>query len=239
MKLLALFGLDARIRRVRAAVGEGALAAEDRVQLVRMAWEDEKQRLKRVAALSIVAVGLTTVTVALLSVAIVVHFWDTPQRITAAWSVAAGWGVLWVVAVAMLASNLRHASNAFVPTLREFERDWDWLQDRFGNDDKDEAPRAPRPATRDELLARIADQRARIARLEAGVEIRHEEEAMAATAADAPPPRDESAPAAVLRLARQHPVAVGVAAAAAVVVLKPRRLLRWAAFIAPVLWRMR
>jgi hypothetical protein len=34
-------------------------------------------------------------------------------------------------------------------------------------------------------------------------------------------------------------VAAGVAAAAAVVVIRPKRLLRWAAFIAPVLWRMR
>ncbi|RYF30300.1 MAG: phage holin family protein, partial [Comamonadaceae bacterium] len=51
MRLLALFGLDARIRRVRVALGEGAQAAEDRVQLVRMAWDDEKQRLKRIAAL--------------------------------------------------------------------------------------------------------------------------------------------------------------------------------------------
>jgi hypothetical protein len=30
-----------------------------------------------------------------------------------------------------------------------------------------------------------------------------------------------------------------VAAAAVVAVVKPRRLLRWAAFVAPVLWRMR
>jgi hypothetical protein len=34
-------------------------------------------------------------------------------------------------------------------------------------------------------------------------------------------------------------VATGVVAAAAVVVIKPKRLLRWAAFIAPILWRMR
>jgi uncharacterized membrane protein YqjE len=235
MRFLALFGLDARVRRVRAAVGEGALAAEDRVQLVRMAWEDEKQRLKRMAALGIAVVGLTTVAVALLSVAVVVHFWDTPQRITAAWSVAAVWIVLWLAAVVMLVSTLGDSKSAFVPTRREFERDWEWLQDRFGGSEQ-EAPREPRPATRDELLARIANQRARIARLEAGAEMRSEAEA---AAEEAPPPPDESAPAAMLRIARKHPVAAGVAAAAAVVVLKPRRLLRWSAFIAPILWRMR
>lgn len=235
MRLLALFGLDARVRRVRAAVGEGALAAEDRVQLVRMAWDDEKQRLKRMAALGIAIVGLTTVAVALLSVAVVVHFWETPQRITAAWSVAALWIVLWLAAVAMLVSTLRDPQSAFGPARREFERDWEWLQDRFGGDAED-TPREPRPATRDELLARIAEQRARIARLEEGAKARN---AADAAADDAPPPLDESAPAAMLRIARKHPVASGVAAAVAVVVLKPRRLLRWSALLAPILWRMR
>ncbi|RYF31612.1 MAG: phage holin family protein, partial [Comamonadaceae bacterium] len=224
-----------RIRRVRVALGEGAQAAEDRVQLVRMAWDDEKQRLKRIAALGIAVMGLTTVTVALVSVAVVVHFWDTPQRITAAWSVAAVWVVLWLAAVALLLSTLRNAHHGFVPAQREFGRDWDWLQDRFAGDENP-APREPRPATRDELLARIADQRARIARLEAGAQMRSDADA---AVDEAPPPPDESAPDAMLRIARKHPVAAGVAAAVAVVVLKPRRVLRWSAFLAPILWRMR
>ena len=46
MKLMSLFGLDARLRRLRIAAGESAIAAEDRAQLVRMAWEAEKQRFK-------------------------------------------------------------------------------------------------------------------------------------------------------------------------------------------------
>jgi hypothetical protein len=64
MRLLSLFGLDARIRRLRIAAAEGALAAEDRVQLLRMAWEDEKQRLKLMLVLVVAVLGLTTVTVA-------------------------------------------------------------------------------------------------------------------------------------------------------------------------------
>ena len=73
MKLLSLFGLDRRIRRLKIAAGEGALAAEDRAQLVRMAWADEKLRLRRMLALALVVVGLTTVVVALLSVAVVTY----------------------------------------------------------------------------------------------------------------------------------------------------------------------
>ncbi|WP_418120134.1 phage holin family protein [Variovorax sp. 350MFTsu5.1] len=237
MRLLSLFGLNARIRRLRIAAAEGALAAEDRVQLLRMAWEDEKQRLKLMLVLGLAVLGLTTVTVALLSVAVVVNFWDTPHRVTAAWSVAGVWIALWLAAVIGLLLTLRNASNSFVPARREFERDWAWAQERFGlgkdpGEDKEAPRRVRRPATREELLARMEIQRQRIATMQGG------RETQPAPEADAPPP-NESAAAAALRIARAHPVATGVVAAAAVVVIRPKRLLRWAAVIAPVLWRMR
>ncbi|WP_440534161.1 phage holin family protein [Variovorax sp. YR566] len=239
MRLLSLFGLNARIRRLRIAAAEGALAAEDRVQLLRMAWEDEKQRLKLMLVFSLAVLGLTTVTVALLSVAVVVHFWETPYRITAAWSVAGVWIVLWLAAAVGLLLTLRNASNSFVPARQEFERDWAWVQDSFGlgkdPEQDEEAPRPPRPATREELLARMERQRERIATLQGG---REAQPAGGSGEGEAPPP-NESAAAAALRIARAHPVATGVVAAAAVAVIKPRRLLRWAAVIAPVLWRMR
>ncbi|WP_198084062.1 phage holin family protein [Variovorax sp. E3] len=241
MRLLSLFGLDARVRRLRIAAAEGALAAEDRVQLLRMAWEDEKQRLKLMLVFGLAVLGLTTVTVALVSVAVVVHFWDTPYRITAAWSVAGVWIVLWVVAAIGLLQNLRNASNSFVPTRHEFERDWAWVQDRFGlgkdPDQHEDEPRPPRPATREELLARMERQRQRIATLQGGGEPQFAHDAQ--EGGEQAPPPNESAAAAALRIARAHPVATGVVAAAAVVVIRPKRLLRWAAFIAPILWRMR
>ena len=237
MRLLSLFGLGGRIRQLRIAAAEGALAAEDRVQLLRMAWEDEKQRLKLMLILVVAVLGLTTVTVALLSMAVVVHFWETPYRITAAWSVAGVWIVLWVGAASGLLLTLRNASNSFIPARQELGRDWAWVQDSFGlgkdPEQDEEAPRPPRPATREELLARMARQRERIATLQGGRETQ-----LAGSSAEAPPP-NESASAAALRIARAHPVAAGVVAAAAVVVIRPKRLLRWAAVIAPILWRMR
>ncbi|CAN7357761.1 phage holin family protein [Variovorax paradoxus] len=240
MRLLSLFGLDARLRRLRIAAAEGALAAEDRVQLLRMAWEDEKQRLKLMLVLVVAVLGLTTVAVALLSMAVVVHFWETPHRIAAAWSVAGVWVLLWLGAALGLFLTLRNASNSFMPARREFERDWAWVQDSFGlgkdPDQDEEAPRPRRPATREELLARMDRQRERIATMQGAGPVRP---AGATAASSEAPPADESAAAAALRIAREHPVATGVAAAVAVVVIRPKRLLRWAAFIAPVLWRMR
>ncbi|TWD86273.1 putative superfamily III holin-X [Variovorax beijingensis] len=240
MRLLSLFGLDARLRRLRIAAAEGALAAEDRVQLLRMAWEDEKQRLKLMLVLVVAVLGLTTVAVALLSMAVVVHFWETPHRIAAAWSVAGVWVLLWLGAALGLFLTLRNASNSFIPARREFERDWAWVQDSFGlgkdPDQDEEAPRPRRPATREELLARMERQRERIATMQGAGPARP---AAATGASSEAPPVDESAAAAALRIAREHPVATGVAAAVAVAVIRPKRLLRWAAFIAPVLWRMR
>lgn len=237
MRLRSLFGLDARIRRLRIAAAEGALAAEDRVQLLRMAWEDEKQRLKLMLVFVVAVLGLTTVAVALLSMAVVVNFWDTPYRATAAWSVAGVWIALWVVAAVGLLLTLRNASSSFIPTRHEFERDWAWVQDRFGlgkdPEQHEDEPRPARPATREELLARMDRQRERIATMQGGRETQP-----ASASADAPPP-NETAAAAALRIAKAHPVATGVVAAAAVVVIRPKRLLRWAAVIAPILWRMR
>ena len=239
MRLLSLLGLNARLRRLRIAAAEGALAAEDRVQLVRMAWDDEKQRLKLMLVLVVAVLGLTTVAVALLSMAVVVHFWDTPHRVAAAWSVAGVWIVLWLGAAVGLFLTVRNASNSFAPARHEFERDWTWVQDRFGlgkdPDQDEEAPRPRRPATREELLARMDRQRERIATMQGDPR----KPQPAGAAAPEAPPADETASAAALRIAREHPVATGVVAAVALVVIRPKRLLRWAAVVAPVLWRMR
>ncbi|MDM0073963.1 phage holin family protein [Variovorax sp. J2P1-59] len=230
MRLSALFGLRSQLRRLRILAGEGALAAEDRALLLRFAWQDEKKRLQRILGLVIAVIGLTTIAIALLSVAIVVHFWDTPHRITAAWVVAAAWVGLWLAAVMALMSTLGKSSEAFDPAREAFERDLAWVQESLGRHPSAEATREHRPVTREEVLARIERQRERVGTLQAA----------AAGAGEPPSPRaDESASATAMRLAREHPIATGVAAATVVAVVGPRRLVRWAAVIVPVIWRMR
>jgi len=229
--LSSLFGIRSQWRRVRILAGEGALAAEDRLDLLRFAWEDEKKRLRSMLGLVIAVVGLTTIAIALLSVAIVVHFWDSPNRTAAAWSVAAVWLVLWLVSVIALVSMSGKPSTAFEPVLQELERDRQWLRHSLGRGSPDSdsmTPRERRPVSRPELLARIEKQRMRIATLQA-----------AATGAGEAPVPNETTSAAAMRLAREHPVAAGVAAAAVVAALGPRRLVRWASVVVPVLWRMR
>ncbi len=229
-RLLSLFGIDARIRRVREALHEGALAAEDRAQLLGMAWDEEKGHIKRLMALVVALIGLTIVMASLLSVAVVVHFWDTPHRTTAAWLVAALWVVLWGAALVGLMSSLRGASDAMEPARRELERDWAYLQTRFGDDD--DKPREPRPATRQALLDRIERQRQRLMleeRMEAAAEA-----AAAQEAAAYEPPTDRA-----MRLAREHPIAAGAAAAVVMAVVGPRRLLKVTGWLVPILWKLR
>lgn len=228
MKLSSLFGIKSQLRRLRILVGEGALAAEDRAELLRFAWEDEKKRLRWMLGLVIAVVGLTTIAIALLSVAIVVHFWDTPHRAVAAWLVAVVWMALWLASVVALLSMTGKSSTAFEPVFREFERDRAWLRQSLGKGKPGAPPREPRPHTREELLARIEKQRVRIATLEAA----------SSHTGEAPVP-NETPSAAAIRIAREHPVAAGVAAAAVVAVVGPRRIVRWASVIVPVLWRMR
>ena len=227
-RLLALTGLDGKLRNLRVAVGETALAAEDRAQLLHMAWEEEKRRLHLITLLVVAVMGLTTVAVALLSVAVVVHFWETPQRVAAAWSVAGIWVVIWLGVLAWLLKTMRSKSEGIELARNEIARDWHWVQAQIGARPRDPALREPRPATRSELLARMERQRERILRLQN------------------PPPGSgaaagQKAPlgAMLTQTVREHPVATTAAALGVVAVIGPKRLLRWAAWVAPILWRMR
>lgn len=227
-RLLALTGLDGKLRTLRVAAGEGALAAEDRAQMLRMAWEEEKQRLRLLTLLVVAVMGLTTVAVALLSVAVVVHFWDTPQRTTAAWAMAGVWAVLWAGSLLWLVSVLRSASAGIASARHEFARDWHWVQTQIGVRPRDPALREPRPTTREELLARMERQRERIAQLQN------------------PPPGSGAAAQRELPLrevltgvVREHPVATAAVAVGVAAAIGPKRLVRWAAWLVPIVLRMR
>lgn len=227
-RLLALTGLDAKLRNVRVAAGEGALAAEDRAQLIRLAWEEEKERLHLITLLVVAVMGLTTVAVALLSVAVVVHFWDTPQRVAAAWTVAIVWSVVWLGFVIWLLKVLRSKAAGVELARREFARDWHWVQAQIGSRPRDPALREPRPADRDELLGRMERQRERILRLQ-----------NPPPGSGAASPQEVPLSTMVTQTVREHPVATAAVAVGVAAAIGPRRLLRMATWALPVLWRLR
>lgn len=231
MKLLSLLGFDAPLRRARKTLDEGALAAEDRVQLVRLAWEADKQRFKLLFALALAVLGLAILAVAMLSAAMVVHFWDTPQRVTAAWSIAGFWSLLSVASMLWLWVALQRGSSAFGPVQLEIARDWAWLQSRMSSpsDGTRQRTQEPQPDTQEALLARMASQRRPLV----------DKGPSSGAAGEATATSPVSGGGAVIELARAHPVISGVAAAGVIAVLGPRRIIRWAGWVLPLLLRSR
>ena len=131
MNWLSILGLEAFVARWRANVIEGALAAEDRMELARLEWQDQKQRLQQMLVLTILVAGLTVVALIMFSFAVLVHFWDTPQRTLVAWLVAGVWTLGWVAALAALVSVAQRAGNGFALTRRELAQDWRDIKERL------------------------------------------------------------------------------------------------------------
>lgn len=131
MNWLSLLGLEGLAARWRANVIEGAIAVEDRVDLARLEWADLKQRFQQLLVLTIVVTGLTVVALIMLSIAVLVHFWDTPQRTLVAWLVAGVWTLGWVAALVALVSVAQRAGNGFALTRRELAQDWRDIKERL------------------------------------------------------------------------------------------------------------
>lgn len=131
MNWLSLLGLEAFVARWRANVIEGAIAAEDRLELARLEWLDQKQRLQQLLVLLIAVTGLTVVTLVLVSFAILVQFWDTPHRVMVAWVVAGVWLVAWCAAIIKLVSVARSTGSGFALTRRELSQDWRDIKERL------------------------------------------------------------------------------------------------------------
>lgn len=131
MNWLSLLGLEGLAARWRANVIEGAIAVEDRADLARLEWADLKQRFQQLLVLTIVVTGLTVVALIMLSIAVLVHFWDTPQRTLVAWLVAGVWSLGWVAALVALVSVAQRAGNGFALTRRELAQDWRDIKERL------------------------------------------------------------------------------------------------------------
>lgn len=128
---LSILGVDALVARWRANVIEGAIAAEDRLELAKLELLEQKSRLIRLVVLGAVLVALTIVTLTVLSIALMAHFWDTPQRLTMVWTVAGVWLVLWAGVLAWAYATLRKANNPFALTRNELVQDWRALKERL------------------------------------------------------------------------------------------------------------
>ena len=243
MNLLSFFGIDAQLQKLRTAASEGALAVEDRFQLARMEWDEEKTRLKLLLALALGLLGQTVVTLTIASFALIVQYWDAPYRATAAWTGAAVWLVLWSGLALGIAYLLYRGSVAFGPTREELGKDWMSLKADIHPDGRKTATpdrvREPRPVDKEALLQRIALQRERLARSNAAaataVPAPQQATAITVLSATADPEFPRSM---TVRTLRDHPVAsvalVG-GAVAVVAAMGPKRAARMASWVLPLL----
>ncbi len=131
MNWISLLGIEGWISRWRANIIEGAIAAEDRIELARLEWADEKRRVGMMAVFAVALLGITIVALTLLSLAIIVQFWDSPKRAMVAWLVAGGWLLVWGIVLAAIISVGKKAGNAFALTRRELAQDWRAIKERL------------------------------------------------------------------------------------------------------------
>lgn len=131
MNWLSALGLDAWVARYRAAMIEAAIAGEDRVQLAKLEWKQQRNRLQAIVVLAIALGGLTVVAMVLLSLAVLIHFWDSPDRTTVAWVIAAVWVAAWAGVLWALLAALRKSRSPFMQTRAELARDWQSLKERL------------------------------------------------------------------------------------------------------------
>lgn len=131
MNWASMLGLEGWVARWRATLIEGVIAAEDRIELAQLEWADQKRRLAQLVVLLVLFGGFAIVALLLVSVAILVQFWDTPQRVLVAWLLAGGWLVACGAVLAALVSIARQAGNAFALTRRELAQDWRVLKEQI------------------------------------------------------------------------------------------------------------
>ena len=126
-----MLNLQGLAGRWRSAMGEGATAVEDRMELARLEWADHKRRLALLALLLVVFGVLAVVALLLLSAAVLVQFWDTSQRALAAWLLAGLWLVACDAVLAVLLSMARKTRSAFALTRRELAQDWRVIKEQL------------------------------------------------------------------------------------------------------------
>ena len=131
MNWLSLLGLDDTLARARSLMNEGAIAAEDRMDLLSIEWQETKKNIVWMLVMGLVVAGLTIVALTLLSGAIVITYWDTPNRLLVTWLVAGFWGVLWLGILFFLWKTAQKATNPFQLTKSVLKTDWQAMKRRI------------------------------------------------------------------------------------------------------------
>jgi uncharacterized membrane protein YqjE len=124
---------------VRNALREGANAAECRWELAQLEWAVERRRLTQsIAGLLILALG-AVLGMVFVGVAVIVTWWDTDYRVTAAWLVFAAYMLLGLLGLIMWRLAAMRRDQRFSALRAELAADYKlaksrmyWRQDHHG-----------------------------------------------------------------------------------------------------------
>src|SRR6218665_57075 len=131
MQRLWLLGLEGWFARWRGHVIEAASAAEDRMHLACLEWQGLKRHLQQLLVLTIAVGALTVVALIMLSLAVLVHFWESPKGKVGAWLVGGLWLAGWFCSLAALGRGAQRTGNGLALTRRELAQDWRDIKERL------------------------------------------------------------------------------------------------------------
>ena len=86
---MSLLGLDVFVARWRLASAESVLAAQDRLELAQLEWKEQKRHWFKLMGLVLAVLALAVLSLVVFSMALIIQFWDTPQRSLVARSIGA------------------------------------------------------------------------------------------------------------------------------------------------------
>lgn len=133
--LLSLLGLgkwaDSLSEKMHAIFSEGANGFEARVLLAKLELQEGRRVLLQAIVLLLICAVVGFVLLMFSAIALVVQFWDTPYRMTVTWGLVFVLAVLFIGTLVYLLRTIRKSKRTFELTMRELNKDWETLKERF------------------------------------------------------------------------------------------------------------
>lgn len=113
-------GLLSHLRQLGVSVLKHAAM---RVELLSIEVQEEKARLVQLAISAAVLSALLIISLVLVAIVVLACYWDTPNRVSAAMTLAGTFSALTVAGAFYLAAQLRRSTTLFSTSAHELRRD--------------------------------------------------------------------------------------------------------------------
>jgi uncharacterized membrane protein YqjE len=94
-----------------------------RVELLSIEVQEEKARLARLAMSAALVSAMLIISLVMLAILVLAIYWDTPSRVTAAVTLAAGFALLTAAGAWYLSAQLKRSTTLFATSAEELRRD--------------------------------------------------------------------------------------------------------------------